>query len=115
MENCLFCKIGQHKVKAEIIFENERLFVISDIHPNAKIHLLVIPKEHIEFEEYNFSQKAEILSELLLAARDAADRVGILKSGFRLVINTGENSGRGFDHLHIHVLGGEKLGDNIQG
>ena len=85
---------------------------IKDIHPQAPVHVLILYKKHLPGLEGAANVDAEILGNLLLAANEVASRVGLGK-GFRLIINSGEDSERGVDHLHIHLLGGKRLGAKI--
>lgn len=88
--------------------------VIENIHPVAKVHVLVIPKSHIELKSFKGEGcDRKILADLLLMARGAAKEKGILDNGFRTIINTGKDAQADFEHLHLHVIGGEKLGDHL--
>jgi len=108
MEDCLFCKIVKKEIPAKIVFENDSLIAFEDISPQAPTHILIIPKEHfaslIEIPE----DKKGILAELLLAARQIAQKKG-LTTGYRIVLNTGEESGQAVFHIHFHLLGGRQM------
>jgi len=108
MEDCLFCKIVKKEIPAKIVFENVSLIAFEDISPQAPTHILIIPKEHfaslIEIPE----DKKGILAELLLAARQIAQEKG-LTTGYRIVLNTGEESGQAVFHIHFHLLGGRQM------
>jgi histidine triad (HIT) family protein len=110
-ENCVFCRIAKKEIPSEIVFEDDRAVVFKDINPQAPIHLLVVPKKHVTAYEDGFSAyDPELLSSLFYAAEEAAIIVGVDKSGFRLIINCGPDSGQEIAHLHMHLLGGRKLG-----
>lgn len=111
MEGCVFCKIIKGEISAEVIYEDDKSVVFKDIKPQAPVHLLVVPKIHIEASKNGFtSYDAETLGSLFFAAEKAAEISGVKDSGFRLIINTGPDSGQEVPHLHIHLLGGKKLG-----
>lgn len=109
MDNCVFCKIGKHEQVADIIFENEQLFVVHDIMPKAPVHFLVIPKEHIESINHLPEDKASIVSAMILTAKDQAALHGIGSTGYKLVFNVGKDGGQVIPHLHLHVLGGKAM------
>lgn len=109
MTNCIFCKISKGEIPSKKIHEDQECFVIRDIAPLAKEHVLVIPKVHcanlVEAPGAGIN-----LEHLLRVAGKIAQELGIDGSGFRTVINTGADGGQTVFHLHIHVLGGEPLG-----
>jgi len=112
MSDCIFCKIIDGKIPAPRVFENDSVIAIRDIQPHAKTHVLVIPKEHVvSLAELYASESAakEVIASLFSAANQIAKQEGLLPGGYRSVINTGENGGQSVHHLHLHVLGGEKL------
>ena len=106
-ENCLFCKIIDGKIPGEFVHQDDSCVVISDINPQAPMHLLVIPREH--FESLNeASQKDEsLLGHLLRIGARMANKEG--HDNFRTVINTGSGAGQSVFHLHVHVLGGRNM------
>ncbi len=110
MSACIFCKIVNKELPAEVIFEDETLMVFRDINPKAPIHFLIIPKEHKEslnsLEEKDFY----LVEEIVRLAQKLAKDHKIAASGYRLVTNSGPDSGQEVDHLHFHLLGGETLG-----
>lgn len=112
MGECIFCKIIDGKIPAPRVFENDSVIAIRDIHPHAKTHILVIPKGHVaSLAELHASASVakEVVGSLFLAAHQIALQEGLLPGGYRSVINTGENGGQSVHHLHLHILGGEKL------
>ena len=105
-ENCLFCKIVDGKIPAEFVHKDDFCVVIRDINPQAPMHVLVIPRDHIESLD-DASQKDEgLLGHLLRVGARVANDLGHAESGYRTVINTGEGAGQSVLHLHVHVLGG---------
>ena len=106
MENCLFCRIIGGKIPAKIVDQDDRAVVIVDIHPQAPVHLLVIPRKHItSLEESQAEDEALVGHLFLLAAQQARER-GLPSRGYRTVINTGAGAGQSVFHLHVHLLGG---------
>ncbi len=107
-EGCVFCKIADGKLPATYLFQDDEIMAIENIYPEAKVHVLVIPKNHIVLNSLQDSE--ELLGRLMIKAREAAEIKGIKDSGYRIIINTGKDARADFEHLHLHVLGGEKLG-----
>jgi histidine triad (HIT) family protein len=108
-ENCLFCKIVDGKIPAEFVHQDDFCVVIRDINPQAPMHVLVIPRDHIESLD-DASQKDEgLLGHLLRVGARVANDLGHGESGYRSVINTGEGAGQSVFHLHVHVLGGRPM------
>jgi histidine triad (HIT) family protein len=106
---CLFCRIARHELPAKILFEDERVLAFDDLRPQAPVHLLVIPKAHFASLNDAPGGSEALLGELLLAARRAARDKGIAETGYRVVLNTGRDSGQEIPHIHFHVLGGRRL------
>ena len=106
---CLFCKIVAREIPSTIVFENEHVLAFKDVRPVAPEHALVIPKIHVVGISDATPEHAALLGELLLAAPVVAEKLGILQTGYRLVINSGPNAGQSVFHLHLHVLGGRTM------
>jgi histidine triad (HIT) family protein len=109
MDPCLFCRIVDKTVPAQIVLENEHVLAFRDIRPAAPTHVLVIPKKHVSGIHETTAGDAAMLGQLLLAARTVADDLGLESSGYRLVMNQGPDAGQSVLHLHCHVLGGRSL------
>lgn len=109
-DSCLFCKIADKKIPAKIAFENEDVVAFHDINPQAPVHVLVIPRVHVESVDALGDDQGPLVAKLMAAAREVARATGVAKSGFRLVANTGVDGGQSVYHLHLHVLGGRALG-----
>ncbi len=107
--SCLFCKILKREIPAQIVQENDHCFAFADIHPQAPKHLLVVPKAHIKSINELTVENAHVVGEMALMAQSVAREQGIDKSGYRLVMNTGDHGGQSVHHLHMHVLGGRSL------
>ncbi len=106
---CLFCKIANKEIPSEIISEDEDFVVFKDINPKAPIHLLIIPKTHIGAINTLETKDREIVSGLIMKAKEVADKMGIAESGYRLIFNIGKDAGMEVDHLHLHILAGKTL------
>jgi histidine triad (HIT) family protein len=109
MDSCLFCRIVDKTVPAQIVLENEHVMAFRDIRPAAPTHVLVIPKKHVSGIHETTAGDAAMLGHLLLAARTVADDLGLESTGYRLVMNQGPDAGQSVLHLHCHVLGGRSL------
>jgi histidine triad (HIT) family protein len=107
----VFCKIIKKELPAEIVMESQRWLAIKDIHPQAPVHILIIPKKHLDFPDIQDSE-VNLLGELIIAAKKVAQKLK-LENGFRLIINNGEHGGQLVPHFHIHLLGGKRLGAKI--
>lgn len=103
--DCIFCKIVQKQLPSDIVFENERMIVITDINPKAPHHYLIIPKVHIETVNDLTEADKDLISDMVLVAKDVAKQKGIEK-GYKLVFNVGRPGGQVIFHLHLHLLGG---------
>lgn len=108
-ETCLFCRIVSGAVPAKRVFEDERSLAFADIHPQAPVHLLVIPKEHLPSHAHAMAEHTELVGHLMAVAGELARSEGLGK-GYRLVVNTGEDGGQTVAHLHLHLLGGRAMG-----
>ena len=108
--DCLFCKIVAGTIPADIVAETDRALAFRDINPHAPVHILVIPKEHVPSLGVAGNEHRDLLGAVLLLARDVARSEGVAESGFRTVLNTGNDGGQSVDHVHTHVLGGRLFG-----
>ncbi len=104
-ENCIFCKIANGQIPSEFVYESDNVVVFNDINPQAPMHLLVVPKVHIE--TLNELNDKALMAELLVAVKEATKKLGI--SDYRTVINTGKGAGQEVFHLHIHVMAGREF------
>jgi histidine triad (HIT) family protein len=100
--DCLFCKIVQKEIPADIEYEDEDFLVFQDIHPKAPIHVLIVPKKHIESVQTLQQEDTRIAGELLLTAQKVANQHHLV--GYKLAINVGREGGQEVDHLHLHLL-----------
>ncbi len=109
MEDCIFCKIINKEIPASIVFEDEKMIAFNDINSQAPIHILLIPREHFASLNDIPKEKKNILSHLLLKARQIAQEKGIAEKGYRIVLNTAKDSGQEVFHIHFHLLGGRRM------
>lgn len=110
MTDCIFCKIAAGELPSNKVLETDRVLVFHDIQPMAKVHALVIPKKHIPSLNDLTAEDASLMGEVITAAQQAAEQLGIAQSGYRVINNVGSDGGQVVHHIHFHVLGGEKLG-----
>ena len=108
----VFCKIIKGELKADVVYKDEKFWVIRDINPQAPIHLLIIPAEHFLNIE-DFADGAELLGKAFLLADRIAHEQGLGDNGYRLIVNEGEHGGKLVPHFHIHLLGGKRLGPKM--
>ena len=102
---CTFCQIIDRKLPAQIVYEDEDLVVFRDIHPDAPVHLLIVPRTHIDTLNSLDEKTAGIAAKMVLAAKRLAE-VYKIQSGYRLIINCGREAGQIIFHLHMHFMGG---------
>ena len=107
--NCIFCKIANKEIPSEIISEDKSFVVFKDINPKAPIHLLIIPKIHIGPINAIEVKDREIISGLILKAKEIAGKMGVSENGYRLIFNVGRDAGMEVNHLHLHLLAGKPL------
>ena len=107
--NCLFCRIAAGMLPVKRIYEDELVLAFPDISPQAPVHVLLIPKQHLTSHAHTTVGDTKMLGYLLATAREVAKAQG-LANGYRLVINTGNDGGQTVEHLHVHLLGGRHLG-----
>ena len=110
MENCVFCKIRKGEIPSTKLYEDEDFMIIKDINPQAKIHLVAIPLIHVPEIEMMTNEGHLIIGKIIGKISQMQEHLGIT-NGYRLIINQGEDAGQTVAHLHIHILGGEKLKD----
>ena len=109
MKDCLFCKIARGEVKSETVYTDELVIAFNDINPQAPVHILIVPKEHIEGVVTIEEKHKNIIGHILLVAKRLAGEKSISNTGFRVLVNSGSNAGQVVEHLHFHLLGGDRL------
>ncbi len=111
MDDCVFCNIINKTIDSKYLYENENLIVIQDILPKAPVHLLVIPKRHIVGVANLEPTDQALAGEMVFIAKQMAEKFGVGQSGYKLIFNVGRDGGQVVQHLHLHLLGGKKLGE----
>jgi histidine triad (HIT) family protein len=110
MSKTLFEKVATREVPANIVYEDDLVLAFSDIKPQAPVHVLIVPKKPIPRIAEAAPDDHKVLGHLLLKAAEVARKLGVDKSGFRLVFNNGPDAGEAVPHLHCHIIGGRSLG-----
>jgi len=108
-EECIFCRIVAGELPADIVYQDEHFLAFRDILPRAPIHVLIIPKTHITSVAELTNEWQELAGRLIIIAKNLAEKEGIAKNGYRLVINCGHEGGQLVPHLHLHLIGGRQL------
>ena len=110
MSDCLFCKIIAGEIPGNTVFENDRVYAFRDINPQAPVHVLIVPKKHMD----NILQcDGETAAALVDAAQRIAAQEGVDKSGFRLISNCGRDAAQSVQHLHFHLMGGRQMPERM--
>jgi histidine triad (HIT) family protein len=110
MSECIFCKIVDGEIPSNLVYENDDVIAFHDSSPQAPTHILVIPRKHISTLLDSADEDTELLGKLQAAAIEIARQQGLDQDGFRLVTNCLEGAGQSVFHLHVHLLGGRRLG-----
>lgn len=105
MADCIFCKIANKEIPSNLVFENENIVAFNDINPCAPVHILVIPKKHVE--SLNELEDKNLMAELLSGVKEVTKKLNI--KDFRTVINTGKGAGQEVFHIHLHIISGRPL------
>lgn len=109
MTDCLFCKIRDGEIPADIIFENDELLAFNDVNPQAPVHILIIPKKHISTINDLEDNDEQIMGKLFTAAKIIAQQKNVSDDGYRLVTNCNEKAGQTVFHIHMHLLAGRAM------
>jgi len=110
MTDCLFCKISNGQIPAKIVYQDDKTMAFDDIHPEAPVHVIIIPKKHIPSIPDITDEDQDIMGYLYLVVNRIAIDKSLTEDGFRLVINCGKSGGQDIPHIHIHMLGGRLFG-----
>lgn len=108
-DSCTFCKIVSGEAKATIIYRDEQVTAFRDIHPVAPTHILIVPNKHIESVNTLASEDEPLIGHLFTVAGQLANEEGISQGGYRLITNTGVDGGQTVLHLHLHLIGGQRM------
>ncbi|MGC9049015.1 MAG: histidine triad nucleotide-binding protein [Patescibacteria group bacterium] len=109
MNMCIFCQIINKEIPTQFVFEDEKLVAFKDINPKAPVHLLIVPKKHIESVAKLAETDKILIGEMIWRAKILAEKEGIADKGYKLIFNCGEHGGQLVKHIHLHLLGGKKL------
>lgn len=109
VQSCIFCRIVAGEIPAQKVYEDELCLAFHDLNPQAPVHVLVIPREHIASLSHAKPEQGGVLGHLMLTAARIATETNIEQTGYRTVINTGEHGGQSVFHIHVHVLGGRQM------
>ena len=108
--DCVFCKIVAREIPAPLLAETDRVVAFRDVNPQAPTHVLVVPRDHIAHAGVVGPEHGATVADLFVAAQQVAAAEGLTDRGYRLVFNVGDDSGNSVPHLHLHVLGGQRMG-----
>jgi len=111
--DCIFCQIAAGDIPADILHRDDRVVAFRDISPQAPVHVLIIPREHITYLSDLTGEQSALAGHMVGVANQLARSEGIADSGYRVVVNCGEQGGQLVPHLHMHLLGGRELSDQL--
>lgn len=109
MNECIFCKIVSGEIPCTKVYEDEKVLCFNDINPEAPVHVIMIPKKHIDSLNDISVVDSNLIAHIFMVSQNIAESLGIDKSGFRIVTNCGEDGGQSVQHIHFHLLGGRKM------
>jgi histidine triad (HIT) family protein len=109
MTDCLFCKIVNDEVKASLVYRDEQVTAFRDIHPVAPIHILIIPNKHIESVNQLQAEDEPLIGHMFMVGREIATQENIHQGGYRIIVNTGPHGGQTVFHMHLHLIGGQRM------
>jgi histidine triad (HIT) family protein len=115
MNDCIFCKIVNKEIPAKFVYEDDQVVAFEDIHPAAPVHILIVPKKHVEhiLALAGRSDGVDLLGAVLKAVPGIAAKAGVDQSGFRLINNCGHDGGQTIPHVHFHLIGGRAMGEKL--
>lgn len=109
MESCIFCKIASGEIPCRKVYEDESVLAFYDLEPQAPVHILLIPKQHIVSVADLTEENKDVAAHILVIAAKLASHLGIAESGYRIATNVGKDGGQTVQHLHFHLLGGRSM------
>ena len=112
--DCVFCKIVRKEIPAEIVYEDEDVIAFRDAHPIAPVHVLVIPKKHIASITDISDEDTLLMGKLIATAKKIASDLKISEKGYKLIFRVGEHGGQEVKHIHLHLIGGARLREDIR-
>ncbi len=108
-DTCIFCKIVSKDAKATIVYQDEQVTAFRDLHPVAPTHILIVPNKHIESVGRLEVEDEQVIGHIFTVARKLANNEGISEGGYRMITNTGAHGGQTVFHLHVHLIGGQRM------
>jgi len=112
--DCIFCKIAKKEIPSNIVFEDEDIMAFKDINPIAPVHVLIIPRRHIASVADIKDTDEALMGKMIVAAKKIAEEMKIAENGYKLLFRVGKNGGQEIGHIHLHLLGGARLYENIR-
>ncbi len=112
--DCIFCKIANKEIPADVVYEDDDVIAFRDIHPMAPVHILIIPKKHIRSVADVSKEDELLMGELIVTAKKLAEDLQISEKGYKLLIRVGKHGGQEVDHIHLHLIGGAPLREEIR-
>jgi histidine triad (HIT) family protein len=109
MQDCLFCKIVAGQTPSQMLYQDEQVSAFWDIHPVAPLHILIVPNKHLVSVNDLQTEDEPLIGRLFSVAKQIASQEGVAQTGYRLIINTGPHAGQSVFHLHLHLIGGQRL------
>lgn len=113
MADCIFCRISEGQVPCQTVFESDTVIAFPDLHPQAPVHVLIMPRQHIATLN-ELPANSPLAAELFQAIQAIARQTGVAESGYRVIANTNRDGGQEVFHLHLHLLGGQSLGPMVE-
>lgn len=110
MSDCIFCRIAEGELPAKVVFEDHELMAFDDVNPKAPVHVLIIPREHLSTMNEPGPEHQELLGKMMLTAARIAQERGVSEGGYRVLVNCNADGGQEVFHLHMHIIGGRRLG-----
>ncbi len=114
MNDCIFCKISNKKIDAKIVYEDNDIIAFNDINPIAPVHILLIPKKHIESIVEIEESDTLLMGKLIFCAKSLAKKMNLDKGGYKLLFRVGKDGGQEVPHIHLHLIGGAMLYEEIR-
>ena len=114
MEKCIFCKIIKGEIPAEIVWQDEKIFAFKEIHPLAPTHILIIPRKHIPSIVELQDEDEQLMGKIIMTAKMIAEKQGISQNGYKLLFRVGHHGGQEVPHIHLHLIGGARLSEDIK-
>ncbi len=114
MSECIFCKIANKEIPTELLYEDDLVAAFKDIRPIAPVHVLIISKRHVESIKELTDEDEILAGRLIMVAKKLAEQLGTAENGYKLLFRVGSDGGQEVPHIHLHLLGGAKLSENIR-